>query len=199
MQALADSQVPVPRSLAFVRQGELCFQLREYIVGAPLQLSSMVDEGKRLDAIRQIGAMLAQIHKIRPDDSWSWEQWLNETLAMARQNLLSGAYDREDFEPHEDPEAVLAQLEANRPSGGSVCLLHGDYRPKNLLWREGKIVSVIDWAFADIGDPYYDLSIFRWYLRDEEEWILFLSAYVLSDLDQERLRYCMSLHRFINV
>ncbi len=199
MQALADTHVPVPLSLAFVRQDDLSFQLREYISGDPMPLSTCADESARYSVISQMGAMLAKIHSIQPDDGWTWDRWLDETLLMARQNLLSGAYDPDDFEPHEDPEAVLAQLMANRPAGGSVCLLHGDYRPKNILWREGQIVSVIDWAFADIGDPYYDLSIFRWYLRDEQEWALFLRSYGLSELDQERFQYFLSLHRFINV
>ena len=40
-------------------------------------------------------------------------------------------------------------------------LLHGDFWPGNVLWREGQIVSVIDWEDAVFGDPLIDLAIAR--------------------------------------
>jgi len=40
-------------------------------------------------------------------------------------------------------------------------LLHGDYWPGNLVWREGRLVAVIDWEDAAVGDPLADLAIAR--------------------------------------
>ncbi|HEY6724939.1 MAG TPA: phosphotransferase [Polyangiaceae bacterium] len=40
-------------------------------------------------------------------------------------------------------------------------LLHGDYWPGNLLWREGKLVAVLDWEEPAVGDPLADLAIAR--------------------------------------
>ena len=37
-------------------------------------------------------------------------------------------------------------------------LLHGDYWPGNTLWRDGMLVSVIDWEDALLGDPLADLG-----------------------------------------
>ncbi len=37
-------------------------------------------------------------------------------------------------------------------------LLHGDFWPGNLLWRDGQLVAVIDWEDAAIGDPLADLA-----------------------------------------
>ncbi len=37
-------------------------------------------------------------------------------------------------------------------------LLHGDFWPGNLLWRDGELVAVIDWEDATIGDPLADLA-----------------------------------------
>lgn len=37
-------------------------------------------------------------------------------------------------------------------------LLHGDFWPGNLLWRDGALVAVIDWEDAGIGDPLADLA-----------------------------------------
>lgn len=40
-------------------------------------------------------------------------------------------------------------------------LLHGDYWPGNILWRDGKLCAVIDWEESEIGDPLADLAVAR--------------------------------------
>jgi aminoglycoside phosphotransferase (APT) family kinase protein len=40
-------------------------------------------------------------------------------------------------------------------------LLHGDFWPGNLLWRDGTLVGVIDWEDATRGDPLFDLAAAR--------------------------------------
>jgi aminoglycoside phosphotransferase (APT) family kinase protein len=37
-------------------------------------------------------------------------------------------------------------------------LLHGDYWPGNILWKEAKLAAVIDWEDARVGDPLADLA-----------------------------------------
>ena len=37
-------------------------------------------------------------------------------------------------------------------------LLHGDFWPGNTLWRQGKVVALIDWEDAAVGDPLADLG-----------------------------------------
>lgn len=40
-------------------------------------------------------------------------------------------------------------------------LLHGDYWPGNVLWRESGLVAVIDWEESEWGDPLADLAVAR--------------------------------------
>lgn len=42
-------------------------------------------------------------------------------------------------------------------TNGSV-LLHGDFWPGNILWQNGRLVAVIDWEDACVGDPLSDLG-----------------------------------------
>ncbi len=37
-------------------------------------------------------------------------------------------------------------------------LLHGDYWPGNILWKDGQLAAVIDWEDARIGDPLSDVA-----------------------------------------
>jgi aminoglycoside phosphotransferase (APT) family kinase protein len=51
-------------------------------------------------------------------------------------------------------------LHANLPAlaADDLVLVHGDYKVGNLIWDGTKIVSVIDWELAGIGDPLHDLG-----------------------------------------
>ena len=50
-------------------------------------------------------------------------------------------------------EAVWPLRERNTP-----VLLHGDFWPGNLLWKDGRLVAVIDWEDAQVGDPLADVA-----------------------------------------
>lgn len=39
-----------------------------------------------------------------------------------------------------------------------MVIVHGDYKLGNLIWRDRRVVSVIDWEGAEIGDPLQDLG-----------------------------------------
>jgi aminoglycoside phosphotransferase (APT) family kinase protein len=56
--------------------------------------------------------------------------------------------------------AVRGELERIWPPPlvNEPVLLHGDYWPGNTLWRDGALVSVIDWEDAATGDPVADLG-----------------------------------------
>ncbi len=55
---------------------------------------------------------------------------------------------------------IRAALEAAWPwpQQNTSALLHGDYWPGNILWRDGRLVGVIDWEDAALGDPLADLA-----------------------------------------
>ena len=42
---------------------------------------------------------------------------------------------------------------------GNRMLLHGDFWPGNILWKNNKIVGIVDWEYAAIGDPFSDLAV----------------------------------------
>ncbi len=44
------------------------------------------------------------------------------------------------------------------PQHNKSVLLHGDYWPGNILWRNSQLVGIIDWEDARFGDPLEDLA-----------------------------------------
>ncbi len=59
--------------------------------------------------------------------------------------------------------AVRATLADNwpPPQVNRPVVLHGDYWPGNVLWRDGRLVGVVDWEDALFGDPLADLAVTR--------------------------------------
>jgi aminoglycoside phosphotransferase (APT) family kinase protein len=69
-------------------------------------------------------------------------------------------------------EKVMAWLEANRPADVASCVIHGDWRIDNVVFdlEQARIVGVLDWELATVGDPLMDLgsSLAYWVDRDDE-------------------------------
>ena len=40
---------------------------------------------------------------------------------------------------------------------------HGDFAPFNSVWKEGEVIGLIDWDFAQPGDAITDLAYLAWY------------------------------------
>ncbi|MBW2314209.1 MAG: phosphotransferase family protein, partial [Deltaproteobacteria bacterium] len=53
---------------------------------------------------------------------------------------------------------TLDVLDRMAPESQRIGLLHGDYRLPNLMWKDGKLVGVLDWELARVGDPLSDLA-----------------------------------------
>jgi aminoglycoside phosphotransferase (APT) family kinase protein len=69
-------------------------------------------------------------------------------------------------------EKVMAWLDANRPVDVASCVIHGDWRIDNVVFdlEQARIVGVLDWELATVGDPLMDLgsSLAYWVDRDDE-------------------------------
>jgi aminoglycoside phosphotransferase (APT) family kinase protein len=72
-------------------------------------------------------------------------------------------------------------------------LLHGDFWPGNLLWRDGALAAVIDWEDAQVGDPLADLGNsrleFLWALGHEAMTGLTNRYLALTAIDTGALPY----------
>lgn len=99
------------------------------------------------DAAGRMAAVLARIHAtdlstlpalpVRDDPVPALLEWLPSTPPLA------------------------ATLRARGRFRGRAALLHGDFWPGNLVWRDGDIAAVLDWEDAAVGDPLSDLACAR--------------------------------------
>jgi aminoglycoside phosphotransferase (APT) family kinase protein len=125
----------------------------EYIEGQPEYAPANLT-----DCVRQIATQLARIHSVDSSKlNLSFLPQQAEKLAntlKARPATLDHSLDEERIRGR--LESVRLLLQVNQP-----VLLHGDFWPGNLLWKDGQLVAVIDWEDAQVGDPLMDFAISR--------------------------------------
>ena len=61
------------------------------------------------------------------------------------------------FLPDQSARAAAVLGRPPSPRNGRV-LLHGDFWPSNALWKDGRLVAVVDWEDAALGDPLADVG-----------------------------------------
>ncbi len=119
---------------------------------------SLIPDRPRFGAT--LGAELARIHAVRPPrPDLSFLGPPDPDPAMARIQAQRRNLDRLAA-PQPAIEFVLRRLERDRPRPAAITLIHGDYRIGNIMVADGRIAAVLDWEFADWGDPDEDLGWF---------------------------------------
>jgi aminoglycoside phosphotransferase (APT) family kinase protein len=73
-------------------------------------------------------------------------------------------------------ERVMSWLSQHQPEDVGSCVIHGDFRLDNLVLAPGepqRIVGVLDWEMATIGDPLMDLgaALAYWVQADDDRFM----------------------------
>jgi aminoglycoside phosphotransferase (APT) family kinase protein len=57
-----------------------------------------------------------------------------------------------------DAASLARSLRSARPAVRPPVLVHGDYHYGNLLFNQGRVVAILDWEIAELGQPLMDLA-----------------------------------------
>lgn len=120
------------------------------------------DSSRRHRLAGQMADILASIHGVDVGGLDLDDGMRSGPNPAARQLAFYDAeIARDEVEPM--PELRLASLwlaEHLPPPPARRALVHGDYRPANLLVDDEAVAAVLDWEFAHEGDPAEDLGWF---------------------------------------
>jgi aminoglycoside phosphotransferase (APT) family kinase protein len=155
-----DGRVPVPKVLA------VC--AADTVIGAPFYVMEMVDGHVINDAVppgvdpqrisESLIDVLVEMHRLdwaaagleaigRPDG------YLERQLRRFR-----GLWEHNKTRELPAAESVARWLAANMPASPEATLVHGDYRLGNAVVDDHRVVAILDWEMATIGDPLADLG-----------------------------------------
>jgi aminoglycoside phosphotransferase (APT) family kinase protein len=190
-RALQGSAVPVPPAVALCEDPTVIgapFSITGFVAGQVLRTRSQLD-GYPTDELESCGIalirVLADLHSIdvdqvglrgmgRPDGflERQIDRWHRQWTEVKSHDLA-------------DANRLHARLISARPSTSEhIGVVHGDYRIDNTLLDPAditKVVAVIDWELATIGDVHTDLALMCVYRQPQLDAILGLDAAWASD------------------
>jgi aminoglycoside phosphotransferase (APT) family kinase protein len=149
LQILQSVGLAAPKPYYFDQSGQLFptpYLVIEYIEGEPAL--SLLDTD---DLVLQLATHLAQIHRV---DAAKLDLAFLPPIGKGfgpRPAILDHTLDEGRI--RDRLESIWPLSPQNRAN-----LLHGDFWPGNILYRDGRIVAVIDWEDAKTGDPLADLA-----------------------------------------
>ena len=165
MAALQASSVPVPHTYLLCEDRGVIgtpFFVMEYVAGHPMTDATLPDRSpaQRRAIYESMISVLARLHRV---------DWRGAGLAdygkpgnyVARQvHRWTAQYRASETERIDAMERLIAWLPAHIPPGDEDALVHGDYRPGNLLLHpaEPRVAAVIDWELSTLGHPLVDLG-----------------------------------------
>ncbi len=165
LTALAPTLVPVPTPVRFEPGPEA--------IGTPFYLMARVDGTVYADAElaevprpirRELYAeharLLATLHGLDPERIGLGDLARPGSFLDRQIRRWSGVWGEER---KADLDAVRGWLQANRPAEEATALVHGDFKFNNLIIdidrpAGERIVAVVDWELAAVGDPLLDLA-----------------------------------------
>lgn len=153
LQTLSKSRLPVPRPLHLDQTCENFDQpvlVLEFVEG-----TTLIEPDAMPSAMPQMAEMLARIHNIDPvahDLKFLPSEEMRNTARLAERPKVLDEILQESLV--RDTLETIWPIPVRNPE----VLLHGDYWSGNVLWQNGKIIAVIDWENALIGDPVEDLA-----------------------------------------
>jgi aminoglycoside phosphotransferase (APT) family kinase protein len=165
LQALEKTEVPAPRLRWADLEGARMERPVLVMDLAPGICDGFVLNGdrplpQRLAIAQRIYDLLGRIHLV------DWQRiGLGDVLDDPGPGAPSQAVDhwegelrRVQIEPEPELAVIVAWLRANAPQSPATVLVHGDFKPGNVLLEGDQVSVVLDWETAHLGDPHEDLG-----------------------------------------
>jgi aminoglycoside phosphotransferase (APT) family kinase protein len=181
--ALAPHFPLVPRMVALCTDPAVLgsdFYVMERVQGTILRgrlpegMSLSPDDARAL-GLRAFDALLA-LHEVDVEAAGLSDLGKGRGYVGRQVTGWSERYRRARTENVPDFEAVMAWLAERRPDDVATVLVHNDFRLDNLVLRpdeqgELRVVGVLDWEMATLGDPLMDLggALAYWVQADDDD------------------------------
>ncbi|MFC5342844.1 phosphotransferase family protein [Brevundimonas staleyi] len=167
MSALADSGVPVPRTIVSCEDESVLggrFYLMDFVQGRvsdDCTLPGFAPEERR-EIYRDFVSAIAHLHSVDPravglEDYGKWDSGY-----LQRQMLRLGqAFAQEEPEDLDDMFWLIEHLPPMLPAQVETRIVHGDVRIGNTIIHatEPRIAGLIDWELSTLGDPTVDAAL----------------------------------------
>lgn len=163
--ALARTPVPVPRTYALCEDDSVigtAFFIMEWVEGRvvadPLLPGLSPDERTRIyDSMNDV---LARLHLVDLQATGLTDYGRPGSYFARQIHRWTTQYRASETERIEAMEQLIAWLPEHVPADDQTTIVHGDFRPGNLILhpKEPRVVAVLDWELSTLGSPFADLA-----------------------------------------
>lgn len=165
LRALESSPLPTPRARWLDADGTWLGRPSMIMQRAPGITDYRVLNGDRPlavrhDLARQFCDLLAQVHQtdwrglgigqLLPDPG--------DRAALHELERWERILRADQLECYPELELAIDQLRESAPLSPRTVLVHADFKPGNILLVDDRIVALLDWELAHLGDPLEDLG-----------------------------------------
>ena len=165
MKALGETGFPVPRMRLLCEDDSVigqAFYVMDFMPGRIFRDARMpgLEREERAALYDDLNATLARLHQT----DWraaGLEDYGRPGNYFERQvGRWTRQYRGAETEKIEEMERLIADLPARIPVDETTTIVHGDYRPENVMFHltEPRVVAVLDWELSTLGHPLADLA-----------------------------------------
>ena len=165
MRALAGSGVPVPPARALCQDRSVIgtdFYVMDYVPGRILTDAGLpgFTSADRAALYDDFSRVLAALHRVDPAEVGLADFGRPGDFIARQLARFTRQYREAQSETIPAMEALIERLPGLAPGGARVAIVHGDYKLGNVMVHptEPRIVAVLDWELATLGDPLADLA-----------------------------------------
>jgi aminoglycoside phosphotransferase (APT) family kinase protein len=179
LTALAPTAVPVPATLAFcddVAVNDAPFYVMELVDGRILRTGGEIatltqDEARRCS--EELIDVLAAIHAVDYEAVGLADFGHPDGYVERQVRRWGEQWERSKTRELPAIDELARRLRAALPVSPPPTIVHGDYRLDNTMLAPddpGRVIAVLDWEMATLGDPLADLGLYMlYYVRDDAQ------------------------------
>jgi aminoglycoside phosphotransferase (APT) family kinase protein len=175
--ALGGTEVPVPRTWVLCEDDAIigtAFYVMDCVHGRvfsdpALPEATPSERTPMYDSMNQVLARLhtVDVHAVGLADFGRPGNYFSRQIHRWTQQ-----YRASETERFEAMERLIEWLPAHLPGDDTTTLVHGDYRPGNIIMHptQPRVAAVLDWELSTLGHPLGDLAYFCMPYRLGTEW-----------------------------
>ena len=178
LASLTQTAVPAPHPRWLDRTGEALGRPSLVMVRERGECDYFVLNGERplderVDLAHRFCELLAEVHRVdwRASGIDTFLDDPGPNAALTELAHWEAILARDQLEPYPELELAARWLRSNAPESPRTVLVHGDFKPGNVLLDDDGIVALLDWELAHLGDPHEDLGWVTQPLRTREHLI----------------------------
>lgn len=161
-ELLGSSELPLPEALIIDRDGSRLGcpgLLMTYLDGINTLTWERMRERCGRASADDAFATIVRMHELPvpvgwPQSSEGDTHHARELAGVQRLCDESGADGPPELRP-----ALMRLVASPPPPTGPSCIVHGDFRPANLMGARDRVTGILDWEMATTGDPLCDFGV----------------------------------------